>query len=54
MIFSFLPFAEAAKGRCPRSGRRGHGPHDVRTPMTPPSPNDGDTSPAKLGRKALP
>jgi hypothetical protein len=23
-LSSFLPFADSAKGRCPRSGRRGH------------------------------
>ncbi len=25
----------------------------IRLPMTPPSPSDGDTSPASLGRKEL-
>jgi hypothetical protein len=33
MATTFLPFAESAKGRCPRSGRRGHGPeHDPSGP----------------------
>src|SRR5580704_6905477 len=27
LLSSFLPFAESAKGRCPRSGRRGHEHH---------------------------
>ena len=28
LLHDFLPFAESAKGRCPRSGRRGHRHHD--------------------------
>jgi hypothetical protein len=35
-LMRFLPFADSAKGRCPRSGRRGHEHHNGML-MTPPS-----------------